>query len=152
MGQSSSRTITQRRGVRRALADTVPRLVDDDRCTSDTCGTCSMMPRDRGGVVDHTLKVKSLPDVTRCLLIRLCQVYGTNNIRVVDLSVVPLHFASHTQGMHSFAFYRTDIRLFITLYHSDRIRHCRERYFCRFRLLRCANPGRVAADIIRGKV
>ena len=40
-----------------------------------------MLPQDKGGVVDHNLKV-----------------YGTNNLRVVDLSVVPLHFDAHTQG------------------------------------------------------
>ena len=31
------------------------------------------------------------------------QVYGTTNIRVVDLSVVPLHVGSHTQGGSSHA-------------------------------------------------
>lgn len=40
-----------------------------------------MLPRDKGGVVDPTLKV-----------------YGTTNLRVVDLSIVPLHFAAHSQG------------------------------------------------------
>jgi choline dehydrogenase-like flavoprotein len=40
-----------------------------------------MLPRDDGGVVDHQLKV-----------------YGTKNLRIVDLSIVPLHFASHSQG------------------------------------------------------
>ncbi|EKM54465.1 uncharacterized protein PHACADRAFT_146426 [Phanerochaete carnosa HHB-10118-sp] len=49
--------------------------------TWHTCGTCSMMPRDKGGVVGHDLKV-----------------YGTNNLRVVDLSVAPLHIAAHVQG------------------------------------------------------
>ena len=39
-----------------------------------------MLPKDKGGVVDHTLKV-----------------YGTTNLRVVDLSVVPLHIGTHTQ-------------------------------------------------------
>lgn len=39
-----------------------------------------MLPKDKGGVVDHTLKV-----------------YGTTNLRVVDLSVVPLHVGTHTQ-------------------------------------------------------
>ncbi|KAL4810681.1 hypothetical protein BDV18DRAFT_165324 [Aspergillus unguis] len=37
------------------------------------CGTCAMMPREDGGVVDPTLKV-----------------YGTRNVRVVDASVFPL--------------------------------------------------------------
>ncbi|KIY49901.1 alcohol oxidase, partial [Fistulina hepatica ATCC 64428] len=44
-----------------------------------TIGACTMAPREEGGVVDPKLKV-----------------YGTKNIRVVDLSVVPLHISSHT--------------------------------------------------------
>ncbi|KAF5376948.1 hypothetical protein D9615_007272 [Tricholomella constricta] len=43
-------------------------------------GTCSMLPRDKQGVVDPQLKV-----------------YGTKNLRVVDISIVPLHIAAHTQ-------------------------------------------------------
>ncbi|TCD68769.1 hypothetical protein EIP91_009782, partial [Steccherinum ochraceum] len=43
-----------------------------------TCGACSMMPREKGGVVDTKLKV-----------------YGTTNIRVVDLSILPIHMAAH---------------------------------------------------------
>lgn len=43
-----------------------------------------MLPRDKGGVVDPELKV-----------------YGTQNIRVADLSVVPLHMSAHTQGQPS---------------------------------------------------
>ncbi|EKM59943.1 uncharacterized protein PHACADRAFT_206161 [Phanerochaete carnosa HHB-10118-sp] len=50
--------------------------------TWHTCGTCSMTPRDKSGVVDHELKV-----------------YGTNNLRVVDLSIVPLTVASHMQSV-----------------------------------------------------
>ncbi|KAI0046210.1 GMC oxidoreductase [Auriscalpium vulgare] len=46
-----------------------------------TAGSCSMLPRDKGGVVDPQLKV-----------------YGTANVRVVDLSIVPLHVAAHTQA------------------------------------------------------
>ncbi|KAJ3814755.1 hypothetical protein F5876DRAFT_62084 [Lentinula aff. lateritia] len=46
-----------------------------------TIGTLSMLPKDRNGAVDSKLKV-----------------YGTKNIRVVDLSVVPLQIAAHTQA------------------------------------------------------
>ncbi|GJE92683.1 GMC oxidoreductase [Phanerochaete sordida] len=46
-----------------------------------TCGSNSMLPRDKGGVVDSKFKV-----------------YGTQNIRVVDLSVLPLHTAVHPQA------------------------------------------------------
>ncbi|KAF8958575.1 GMC oxidoreductase [Flammula alnicola] len=49
--------------------------------TWHTVGSCSMLPRDKQGVVDPTLKV-----------------YGTTNLRVVDLSIVPLHIAAHTQA------------------------------------------------------
>jgi choline dehydrogenase len=44
-------------------------------------GTCSMLPRDQGGVVDTSLLV-----------------YGTGNIRVVDSSIIPLHLSAHTMG------------------------------------------------------
>ncbi|GAA5860685.1 hypothetical protein JCM8547_005500 [Rhodosporidiobolus lusitaniae] len=43
--------------------------------------TCSMLPREDNGVVDPTLKV-----------------YGTSNVRVADLSIVPLHVGTHTQS------------------------------------------------------
>ena len=34
------------------------------------------------------------------ILTNVClKVYGTNNLRVVDLSIVPLHFASHPQSV-----------------------------------------------------
>ncbi|CCM05473.1 uncharacterized protein FIBRA_07694 [Fibroporia radiculosa] len=45
-----------------------------------TVGSLSMLPKEKGGVVDHELKV-----------------YGTANIRVVDLSVVPISIGAHTQ-------------------------------------------------------
>lgn len=41
-------------------------------------GTCSMLPEDMGGVVDTRLVV-----------------YGTNNVRVIDSSIIPLHISAH---------------------------------------------------------
>ncbi|KZL85810.1 gmc oxidoreductase [Colletotrichum incanum] len=43
-------------------------------------GTCSMLPKQDGGVVDSNLKV-----------------YGTSNLRVVDASVIPLLISAHVQ-------------------------------------------------------
>lgn len=43
-----------------------------------------MLPREMNGVVDPSLRV-----------------YGTTNIRVIDLSIIPLHIAAHTQGQHN---------------------------------------------------
>ncbi|KAK0457747.1 uncharacterized protein EV420DRAFT_1480368 [Desarmillaria tabescens] len=50
--------------------------------TYHTVGTASMLPRDKGGVVDSKLKV-----------------YGTTNIRVADLSIAPMQVSSHTQSL-----------------------------------------------------
>ncbi|KAH9980477.1 alcohol oxidase [Russula compacta] len=49
--------------------------------TFHTAGACSMLPREDGGVVDNKLRV-----------------YGTTNIRVMDISIIPLHIAAHTQA------------------------------------------------------
>lgn len=50
--------------------------------TWHTIGTASMLPKDKGGVVDSKLKV-----------------YGTTNLRVVDLSIAPILVAAHTQSL-----------------------------------------------------
>lgn len=44
--------------------------------------TCSMLPRDQGGVVDKRMKV-----------------YGTRNLRVVDASVPPISFSAHLMSV-----------------------------------------------------
>ncbi|KAJ6589202.1 alcohol oxidase [Mycena capillaripes] len=49
--------------------------------TWHTVGSCSMLPLRDGGVVDHNLKV-----------------YHTSNIRVVDVSIIPLHIGAHLQA------------------------------------------------------
>ncbi|KAI0306213.1 hypothetical protein B0F90DRAFT_1808660 [Multifurca ochricompacta] len=46
-----------------------------------TVGSCSMLARGDGGVVDNKLKV-----------------YGTTNVRVIDISIIPLHIGAHTQA------------------------------------------------------
>ncbi|CCM05250.1 uncharacterized protein FIBRA_07460 [Fibroporia radiculosa] len=46
--------------------------------TWHTTATCSMLPKEKNGVVDPNLKV-----------------YGTTNLRVVDFSIAPLIFAAH---------------------------------------------------------
>jgi len=59
----------------------------EDHCRQwvSTCfhwiGTASMMPREKGGVVDPQLKV-----------------YGTSNLRVVDASVIPIHLSCHNSA------------------------------------------------------
>ncbi|KAF5329742.1 hypothetical protein D9619_009174 [Psilocybe cf. subviscida] len=45
-----------------------------------TIGTCSMLPREKNGVVDPYLKV-----------------YGSSNLYIADLLIIPLHFAAHAQ-------------------------------------------------------
>ena len=45
-------------------------------------GTCAMLPKTIGGVVDNDFRV-----------------YGTKNVRVVDLSVIPLQVAGHSTAL-----------------------------------------------------
>ncbi|ORX40851.1 hypothetical protein BD324DRAFT_612310 [Kockovaella imperatae] len=51
-----------------------------ESCTTEyhPLGTCSMLPKDEGGVVDTNLIV-----------------YGTSNVRVVDSSIMPLQISAH---------------------------------------------------------
>ncbi|KAJ7635367.1 GMC oxidoreductase [Roridomyces roridus] len=49
--------------------------------TWHTVGSCSMLPKEKQGVVDPELKV-----------------YGTTNLRIVDISIIPLHIAAHTHA------------------------------------------------------
>ncbi|KAG2210317.1 hypothetical protein INT47_003302 [Mucor saturninus] len=53
-------------------------LVDNVRSDWHVIGTCAMLPRNLGGVVDPNLLV-----------------YGTTNLRVVDASIMPLEVSSH---------------------------------------------------------
>ena len=57
-----------------------------------------MLPLEDGGVVDNKLKVLTLFSRRLLLSEDVGQVYKTTNIRVADLSIVPLHIGSHTQG------------------------------------------------------
>lgn len=52
-----------------------------------------MLPQESGGVVDHKLIV-----------------YGTTNLRVVDLSTLPLHIAAHPQCEYSMQNEKNDQR------------------------------------------
>jgi hypothetical protein len=59
-----------------------------------------MLPLEDGGVVSPKLQVcysfpKSLDLPIKLISNR--QVYGTANIRVVDISIIPLHIGSHMQ-------------------------------------------------------
>lgn len=49
-----------------------------DRSNFHPVGTASMLPREKGGVVDADLKV-----------------YGTENVRVIDASIIPFQVCGH---------------------------------------------------------
>ena len=67
-----------------------------------------MLPVDKGGVVDPTLTV-----------------HGTNNLRVVDLSIVPLHIGAHPQGTPPER--NLSASLLLCALRSHRVRDCRAR-------------------------
>ncbi|KAI0072987.1 alcohol oxidase [Panus rudis PR-1116 ss-1] len=71
--------------------------------TYHTAGTCSMLPEDKDGVVDPELKVRlTSPAKDSCHHLQcnpdVIQVYGTDNLRIVDMSILPLQFAAHPQA------------------------------------------------------
>lgn len=55
---------------------------DSVRTEYHPVSTAAMLPRSNSGVVDSNLLV-----------------YGTSNVRVVDLSIVPLHVSTHPQSL-----------------------------------------------------
>ncbi|TFY75596.1 hypothetical protein EWM64_g8416 [Hericium alpestre] len=67
--------------------------------TYHTSSSASMLPKDKGGVVDPKLKAS-----------RTSFVYGVENIRVCDLSILPIHFAAHPQAsIYAFAEQAADV-------------------------------------------
>lgn len=68
-----------------------------------------MLPRDKFGVVDAQLKVSNrTKNAFTCLFIAskfLLQAYGTTNLRIVDVSIVPIHIAAHTQSSSVFIYF-----------------------------------------------
>ncbi|KAJ3479105.1 hypothetical protein NLI96_g9295 [Meripilus lineatus] len=62
--------------------EAIREFVKKSACTTfHALGSTSMVPREKNGVVDPELKV-----------------YGTTNLRVADLGVIPLQIAAHTQA------------------------------------------------------
>jgi choline dehydrogenase len=56
-------------------------VIDSYGILDHAVGTCSMLPRSDGGVVDPQLKV-----------------YGTSNVRIVDASILPIQVSAHPQA------------------------------------------------------
>jgi choline dehydrogenase-like flavoprotein len=74
--------------------DTLKTIVKESLTTQyHPIGTCAMLPREKGGVVDSKLKV-----------------YGTSNLRVVDASIFPLHIRGNiTSAVYAVAEYGSDL-------------------------------------------
>ncbi|TDL15528.1 alcohol oxidase [Rickenella mellea] len=91
------RFITEKIATTKPLSDLIEKTLQPAPGFSDTvlqnyvqhnvvsswhpCGSASMLPKDQGGVVDANLKV-----------------YGTENIRVADASMIPLEIGTHTMA------------------------------------------------------
>jgi hypothetical protein len=59
-----------------------------------------MLPLEKQGVVSPELKVGSVYfAVSSGINPWDVKVYGTTNLRVVDVGIVPIHLATHTHGM-----------------------------------------------------
>ncbi|KAJ7449285.1 alcohol oxidase [Mycena latifolia] len=99
--------------------------------TWHTIGSCSMLPLTDGGVVDSKLKV-----------------YHTTNIRVIDVSIIPLHISAHLQGVEETAWifpsahYKPQPRL---MHSANLVRRCIH-YGLDFK------ETSTGADIVTGKV
>lgn len=80
-GPMGSRVIGETMGPRETGEDAKEYVKNKFEPVYHPIGTCSMLPREDGGVVDPELKV-----------------YGTANLRVVDASVLPIHLSCHIQS------------------------------------------------------
>ncbi|KAG8763169.1 hypothetical protein FRC12_008662 [Ceratobasidium sp. 428] len=80
-GPMSERVIGETMGAQETSEDVKEYVKNKFEPVYHPIGTCSMLPREDGGVVDATLKV-----------------YGTANLRVVDASVIPIHLSCHIQS------------------------------------------------------
>ncbi|KAJ7631467.1 hypothetical protein B0H17DRAFT_962440, partial [Mycena rosella] len=63
-----------------------------------TIGSASMLPRAKGGVVSPEFKFNSC-QLNFDRITHASKVYGTSNIRVVDLSILPLQISAHPMSM-----------------------------------------------------
>lgn len=81
LGRKILKIISRTGSIQRTVSRLIPRVNKLHHLPPDAVGTCSMLPRSKNGVVDPNLRV-----------------YKTKNIRVADLSIVPLHISGHTQG------------------------------------------------------
>ncbi|KAB5596075.1 hypothetical protein CTheo_592 [Ceratobasidium theobromae] len=79
-GPMGPRVLGETMGVQNTTDDVNEYVKNKFETVYHPIGTCSMLPREDGGVVDSHLKV-----------------YGTANLRVVDASIIPIHLSCHIQ-------------------------------------------------------